>query len=179
MTVAQALAHQCGFKVFHNHMTIDLLTEFFEYGSTPFGNLVGSFRRDIVREAAKADVDLIFTYVWALDDASDKRFIDGLTQLVEGEGGECFYAELEAGLSERLERNRSEHRLKHKKKADVEATERQLLDAEARYQLNTDGEFFYPDRHVKVDNNNLSPEDCARRIASELGFAVVARVPLL
>ena len=33
MTVGQELAKQTGLKLFHNHMTIDLVSNFFDYGT--------------------------------------------------------------------------------------------------------------------------------------------------
>jgi hypothetical protein len=40
MTVGQALRDRTGFALHHNHMMIDLLTPFFEFGSEPFERLV-------------------------------------------------------------------------------------------------------------------------------------------
>lgn len=36
MTVGQSLAAMTGFKLFHNHMSIDFVSQFFDYG-TPAG----------------------------------------------------------------------------------------------------------------------------------------------
>ncbi len=54
---------------------------------------------------------MIFTYVWALDEESDTKYVDGFTQLFKEKGGEVFFVELEATLEERLKRNVSELRL--------------------------------------------------------------------
>ncbi len=50
MTVGQELAKMTGLKLFHNHMTIDLVLNFFEYGTPPFKRLVNSFRNEILTE---------------------------------------------------------------------------------------------------------------------------------
>ena len=34
--------------------------------------------------------------------------------------------------------------------------------------MNSDGDFFYPDRHLYIDNSGLGPVDVARRIAAWL-----------
>ena len=36
LTVAQEIAEQTDFKVFHNHLTIDAVTPVFEFGTVPF-----------------------------------------------------------------------------------------------------------------------------------------------
>ncbi len=36
LTVATELAKLTGFKLFHNHLTVDLVTSLFEFGSQPF-----------------------------------------------------------------------------------------------------------------------------------------------
>ncbi len=30
-----------------------------------------------------------------------------------------------------------------------------FLEHDAKYQLNSNGDFFYPDRHIKLENTNL------------------------
>jgi hypothetical protein len=52
MMVGQELARLTGYKLFHNHVTIDLVTEYFEFGTPPFSRLVREFRTRIVEEAA-------------------------------------------------------------------------------------------------------------------------------
>ncbi|MBC8077907.1 MAG: hypothetical protein H7Y32_17655, partial [Chloroflexales bacterium] len=37
MTVGHELARPTGLKLFHNHMTIDLVLPFFPFGTPPFG----------------------------------------------------------------------------------------------------------------------------------------------
>ena len=47
MTVGQELAKITGLKLFHNHMTIELVTPFFNYSSEQGKKLVHSFRMQI------------------------------------------------------------------------------------------------------------------------------------
>lgn len=62
MTVGYELAKLTGLKLFHNHMTIDLVLNFFEFGAPQFQTLVGEFRRRIFEEVAASDLHgLIFT----------------------------------------------------------------------------------------------------------------------
>ncbi len=128
MTVGQELSRLTGYPLLHNHMTIDLVTELFDFGTPQFHRLVPAFRQMLVAEAAASDLPgLIFTFVWAFDKEQDKDFLDGLRDAVAEQGGTTYYAELAAGLDERLVRNRLENRLRHKKKADFDKTEANIL----------------------------------------------------
>lgn len=52
MAVGHELAARTGFRLFHNHHTIDLVLRFFDYGTPPFRRLVGEFRRRTFEEVA-------------------------------------------------------------------------------------------------------------------------------
>ena len=172
MTVGYELAKLTGFRLFHNHMTIELVLNFFNFSQPPFHRLVGEFRRRIFEEVAASDLPgLIFTYVWALDQDADKAFIDESCTLFREKGGEIYFVELEAELSERLRRNESEFRLSQKpSKQQVEASRRRLLENEQQYKLNSAGDFFYEENYIKINNTNLSPVDVARKIVDTFEF---------
>ena len=57
MTVGQELEKLTGLKLFHNHMTIELVSKFFDYGSKQGKKLVHSFRMQIFEEVAKSDLE--------------------------------------------------------------------------------------------------------------------------
>ncbi len=172
MTVAQELAKITDFKVFHNHHTIDLVTEYFAFGTPQFKKLTKLIRSSITEEAAKANINLIETYVWALNQASDREEIDHYKNIVESNGGDVYFVELEADLNERLARNKTENRLKHKKKRSAEETEKTLLEWEQKHRMNTkgDGTFFYPERYMKINNTNLAPDAVAKMIKEKFRF---------
>jgi hypothetical protein len=172
MTVGHALARLTGLKLFHNHMTIDLVLPFFPFGTPPFGRLVGEFRRRIFEEVAASDgPGLIFTYVWALSDPGDTAYVDSLCAIFRERGARVAYAELYAEQAERLQRNRTPFRLEHKpSKRDVEWSDANLRDLDARYQLNTAGDFAYPDAHLRLDTTRLPAEEAARRIAERFAL---------
>jgi hypothetical protein len=39
--------------------------------------------------------------------------------------------------------------------------------------MNTRGAFFYPDRHLKIDNTALEPDEVARQIAEHFALPVL------
>ena len=174
MTVGQALTRRTGLPLFHNHMTIDAVLPFFPFGSPQFSRLVSEFRRRIFEEVAASDLPgLIFTYVWALDQPSDRAFIDSLSAIFRVRGDEPYFVELTASLDERLRRNETELRLLHKPpKRDVARSRELLLEHDEQYRLNSNGDFFYPDRHVKIDNTHLAPDDVARKIVDAFALGL-------
>jgi hypothetical protein len=174
MTVGMELERLTGLRLFHNHMTVDPVLQFFSFGSPSFSKLVYEFRRRLFEEVAASDLPgLIFTYVWALDDPRDKAHMDGLTKIFADRGSQVCYVELEATQSERLVRNETALRLAEKKtKRDVNRSRTHLLDADQRYQLNSHGDFPYPHQHLQIDNTNLSPKKVAQRIVAHFSLAL-------
>src|SRR3954465_4603069 len=109
MTVGHELARRTGLRLFHNHQTIDLILPFFPFGSPPFGRLVGEFRRRILEEVASSDLPgIIFTYVWAFNEASDHATVEEFAEIFRKRGGRVHFLELEATQEERLRRNETE-----------------------------------------------------------------------
>lgn len=173
MTVGRAVADRSTFRLFHNHHTIELLLDVFDYGTPPFRTLNSEFRRRIIEEAAEAGTDLVFTFVWDLDLAEETEW---LADLVAPYGDRVAVVELVAGLDTRLERNRTEHRLAEKKsKRDLEWSDANVRGMEADYRMSSvpgrdaPGERLlarWP--HLVVDNTDLPAGETADRILAWL-----------
>ena len=111
MTVGTELARRTGLRLFHNHHTIDLVLQFFPYGTPPFQRLNGEFRRRIFEEVAASELPgLIFTYVWAFDHESDAAAVEEYASIFRARSGRVVFVELEATQAERLRRNETELR---------------------------------------------------------------------
>ncbi len=162
MAVGRELERRTGIPLLHNHMTIDLVLPFFEFGSEPFSRLVGGFRKSIINEVAASDhAGLIFTYVWAFDQISDLSSVEKLLEPFVSGGGRGVFVELYAPLEIRLERNDTPLRLLEKpSKRDVAASRARLIDIDTRHRMNSDGDFPYED-HLLVDTTKLSVEQTA------------------
>lgn len=174
MTVGEQLARLTGLKLFHNHMTIELVSHFFSYGTATGKRLVNLFRQAIFEEVAKSELEgLIFTYVWYFDSPEDRADVQKLHTLFASHGAQVYYVELEANLETRLTRNKTEHRLQEKPtKRDIAWSERELLDSAQRHRLNSlPGEIDDP-HYLRIDNTKLSAGDAARMICRRFGFAM-------
>jgi hypothetical protein len=172
MTVGHALAERTGFRLFHNHHTIDLVVRFFPFGSQPFKRLSGEFRRRIFEEVAASDLPgLIFTYVWAFDHESDAATVERYAAPFRARGGRVVFVELEATQGERLNRNETEFRLAEKPfKRDLAQSRQQLLDLDAKYQLNSRGEFDDRPDYLRIDNTTLAATTVAEQIIAHFGL---------
>ncbi len=169
MTVGQELEKLTGLKLFHNHMTIEMVLPFFDRKSQSFKKLVNSFRLQMFEEVAKSDLDgLIFTYVWQLDQEPDGNFIGRIVDIFEKENATIYYVELEASVEERLIRNKSPHRLKYKpSKKDFKTSEKELLEADRKHILNSNNNEFKGKNHLKIDNSNISANAVAKMIKDQ------------
>jgi hypothetical protein len=172
MTVGHELARRTGLTLFHNHHTIELVLQFFPFGSPPFGRLVRDFRRRIMEEVADSGLPgLIFTYVWAFDQPSDHAAVAELAAIFTSRGGRVVYVELQAALDERLRRNETEFRLSQKpSKRDVAFSRRLLLENDARYQLDSAGRFEDRADWLRIENTALAPDVVAERIITHFGL---------
>ncbi len=65
LTVATELAKVTGFKLFHNHVSVDVAEAIFSRNGPSFGHVVKSINQVVFQEAAREEVDLIFTFVYA------------------------------------------------------------------------------------------------------------------
>lgn len=172
MTVGRALEARTGLPLFHNHMTIEMVLPFFDFGTPEYGRLVGGFRRDLLDEVARSDLPgVIFTYVWAFDLPGDRTFMDEIVGLFARRGGRAVFAELWADQETRLTRDRNPDRLAAKpSKRDAARSREFIVTVDERFRLTSDGDFPYPD-HLRLDVTDLPPEDAAARIADHFGLA--------
>jgi hypothetical protein len=166
MTVGHELEKRTQLKLFHNHMTIDLVNPFFDYGTKEGKRLVGLFRKEIFEAVAKSELyGMIFTYVWAFNLQSDWDYIERVCELFESQGGTVYFVELEADIEERLERNKSPHRLEHKPtKRNLQWSENDLVKSAEKHRLNSFEGEIKQEHYIKINNTNLSAEETAEMI---------------
>ena len=159
MTVGQELMKITGLRLFHNHMMIEPTLEIF--GSFD-GRVIGRLREVIFEEFLQSDKEgMIFTYMWAFDMPSDLEYIMNVTSKFE----EVYCVELIADQAVRLERNKTENRLRNKaSKRDTEASDRRVLNEDANHRLvSQPGEIPF-ENYLRIDNTNLEPDVVAQMI---------------
>ena len=180
MTVGTELQRLTGLRLFHNHMSVDLALQFFPFGTPGFGRIVRDVRRCVFEEVAQSDLPgLIFTFVWAFDLESDKAFIDDMVKIFRIRGADVDFVELQASLDERLRRNETPFRLSEKRHMrDVEKSRARLLEMNEKYRFSTGGDFFYPERYLRLETDALAPEVVAQRIADHFHIPHAGEKPV-
>ncbi len=172
MTVGQEIEKRTKLKLFHNHMTIDLVSNFFSYDTVEGQRLVDHFRYEIFKEVAKSDMEgIIFTVVWAFDDTSNWEYIESIADIFKKQNGEIYYVELESDLETRLERNKTPNRLEHKpSKRDIAWNEEHIIESMNKYRLNSNpGEVKLPN-YIKINNNNKSASEVAEEVIGKFNL---------
>jgi len=166
MTVGQELAKLTDYKLFHNHMSLELVNQFFEFGTPNFRSLDKKIRFDTFEEVANSELNgLIFTIVMAFNEKEDEEYLDQIIEVFQRRKLKFCLVELVCDLKERLKRNRHENRLKHKpSKRDVEASEKRLLLHDKKYRMNSAKGDFMTKPIFKIENTNMTAKQTASLI---------------
>ncbi|WP_439937133.1 hypothetical protein ACS3YM_14475 [Nocardia sp. N13] len=173
MTVGRAIADRSDFRLFHNHHSIEMLLDVFDYGTPPFRTLNSEVRRRVVEEAAASGTDLVFTFVMGMDEQAEADYLE---RLASPYGDDVAVVELVADLDTRLVRNRTEHRLAEKKsKRDLEWSDNNVRELEAGYRMTSDARSDGPGErllarwpHLVIDNSDLSADETAEQVLAWL-----------
>ena len=168
MTVGRALKKITDYKLFYNHMSLELVNQFFDFGTPNFSRLDKKIRFGIFKEVANSEISgLIFTMVWAFNEKDDEDYIDEIIEIFKERNPKVCIVELRCELEERLKRNKHEDRLLAKpSKRNLAFSEKLLLKEEEQYRMNShEGEL--PEKAIfKIDNTHLSAEEVAAQIVS-------------
>ena len=158
MTVGQELMKITDLRLFHNHMMIEPVCDIFGYFH---GGVTQKLREVIFEEFLKSNNDgMIFTFMWAFDMPSDREYIMNVASRFD----EVYCVELVADQSVRLERNKTENRLKNKaSKRDLAISEQRLLNEEKYRLVSEDGEIPF-ENYLRIDNTSLAPDVVAQMI---------------
>ncbi|HLN98701.1 MAG TPA: AAA family ATPase [Pyrinomonadaceae bacterium] len=158
LTIARELAALTGFRLFHNHLTVDLVSSLFPFGSEPFVRLREQIWLAAFAEAARADVSLIFTF--NPESTVREHFVQDAVKVVAAVGGRVVFVELTCAEGE-LERR-------------IEAASRKdfgkLASVDQYRSLKAAGAFRFPKlpNGISLDTTNESPEDSAKLITAHV-----------
>ena len=155
LTVARELANLTGFRLFHNHLTVDLLTAVFDFGTESFIALRESIWLSVFREAARRKVSLIFTF--NPESTVREGFVRDAVDGVETLGGRVIFIELTCSPDELERRIEDPSRTSYGK----------LHSLEHFRELKRAGAFEHaklPDSGAVYDTTDTKPEETARLI---------------
>ena len=161
-TIAKELARLTDLPLFHNHLTVDLVTSLFEFGTPPFVALRERLWLAAFAEAAGAGRSFIFTFNPEATVNSD--FIDKTLATINSAGGTIRF--IEVTCSEEV----IESRIEDKSRASFG----KLNSIDFYRQLRAEGAFEYPplpEPFLTVDSGALSPLEAATAIQRGLSEA--------
>jgi hypothetical protein len=157
LTVAKELAAITGYKLFHNHLVVDLLLSVFDFGTPPFVELREQIWLSVFDQACRANLPgLIFTF--APEKTVQPTFIEETISTVTRRGGEVLFIELVCPISELSSRMDNPSR-RHYHKLD---------SVELFHQLNAAGTFntpSMPQSALSIDTSRCTPSEAATQIA--------------
>lgn len=162
LTVARELALLTGYKLFHNHLAVDMLLSVFEFGSVPFVELREEIWLSVFEQAARSDgPGLIFTF--APEKTVRQEFISSTLAVIERAGGKVDFVELICPLSELKRRVADASRRGHGKLTSVSQLDQLLFE----------GAFdapAMPNPAITIDTGVCNPAEAATRIQQALGL---------
>jgi hypothetical protein len=163
LTVAQELASMTGFRLFHNHLVVDLLLSAFEFGTPSFVALREDIWLSVFTEACRAQLEgLIFTF--APEATVRTGFISNAISAVNNAGGEIDFIELVCPLPELRKRLDSPSRQQYKKLTSISLFE----------QLHADGSLdssYMPRPRLSIDTSRSTAAQAATQIAQSLALS--------
>lgn len=155
LTVAKELASLTGFRLFHNHLTVDLLLSVFEFGSPAFVKLREQIWLSVFDEARTSGIEgLIFTFV--PERTVRPEFIQEVFTRKN-----AFFVELVCAADER----------KVRLQAPSRAGSGKLTSPEMYEQLRSDGVFdvdYMSKPELRIDTGKYSAHEAAQQIAARL-----------
>jgi predicted kinase len=130
LTIAQEIARLTGFKVFHNHLTVNLVAAILPRGTPAYRQLLWDIRYAVFAEAARAHIEgLLFTMVYRRD---QDPYIARCVEIVEQCGGSVCFVHLYCHEETVRQRVVREDRKQHGKITSVELLNELLRHWEPR-----------------------------------------------
>lgn len=175
--IGTALAELTGFSLFHNHMTGEPVAALFGWGTKSYSQVATELRLFLFARALELQTPkgIIFTFVWAFNLASDNQFVADIVTLFQSKGRQVRFVELLASRETRIAREGTPLRLALKPvHRDVQKARSMHAELDAKYRMNSNGEFPYPDSHLLVDTEQQSPNQSAVIIQEHFGLPAAA-----
>lgn len=162
LTVAEAVAALTGFKLFHNHLSVDLVESVFKRGSKSFGPLIRQIRTLVLEEAARTGIDgVVFTMVY---DLSRLSIVEHYIKTVRRQGGQVCLVHLHCNRAALTERVTDEGRKQFGKVTSPELLDKILADFEDPFSP------IVGHASLSVDTGNMTPDMAAEQIVKHFAL---------
>lgn len=161
LTVARELAKITGYKLFHNHLTVDLAYSLFPSGTKAYSDFVEKIRLEVFEAAAKNKIKgMIFTFVYGVETyggKTDGLFVKKIIGIIKKYKGKIFFVKLSCKDEELHKRLKHPARKEFKKLNSVE-----ILKS-IREKIDIDSAIPFAENKI-IDNTSLSAKKVAHLI---------------
>ncbi|MBI2611664.1 AAA family ATPase [Candidatus Gottesmanbacteria bacterium] len=156
LTVGQKLSQLTGYKLFHNHLTVDLVYSLFDFKTKPFIELRDKIWMLVFSKAKEERINgMIFTF--APEDSVPMDFIPRLIKLIEDGKDKIYFVKLICTPEELMKRILNPSRQKYFK-------DTKTVNVDKFYKR----DYLIPENVLKrtlhIDNTNLEPDFGAKKI---------------
>jgi tRNA uridine 5-carbamoylmethylation protein Kti12 len=156
LTVAKELSKMINYKIFHNHLTVDLVSSIFEFGTDVYVKTIHKYRLDLIEAAARENIKgLIFTYYYNKN--KDDEFVKKIVGSVERHGSEVCFVQLHCSEPELIRRVKQASQKNYRKIKSVKLLKEIIGDQDVFSSVS------YA-RNLKIDNTKLSAKKAAKII---------------
>lgn len=160
-TIAQELSKITSYKLFHNHLTLDLIKTILPFGTPKFWEEVTELRRKLLRLAAKENVNLIYTFCYYHKEDDEK--VAKIKEIIESEKGKVYFVQILCDKEELYKRVENKSRKKYGKIKDLKI----LNDVLNNHELFKSVPF---EPNISINNTKLSPKVVAKKIISSFNL---------
>lgn len=154
LTVARALSKLINYKVFHNHLTVDLVESVLEFDKGNFWDYVNRFRLDMLKILAKEKINIIFTFCYRPE---YPKLVKDLVKLIKKHKGKIYFVQLAPSEEILLKRVKGASRKKYGKLKSVTQLKKDLKTM-------TFFESVPYKENLKIDNTKLPAKQVAKLI---------------
>ena len=164
LTIAKQLARKTSFRLFHNHVSIDVAKVLFDFGDAGFSDLIWDVRALIFERAAQQNISgLIFT--WAYSHPDFQPYLQRITDIMDRYKADMHFVYVSCSDDALKKRVIQEDRGQVGKINSV---------AELERQRNLKNHQVIPNSaSLEIDNTDLSPEDAALQIMTHFKLNAV------
>jgi tRNA uridine 5-carbamoylmethylation protein Kti12 len=167
LTVATELAELTGFKLFHNHLTVNAARSVFEMNTSELQRVLHRMRVVVFEEAAEAGIDIVYTFANMRRVGHERptvvdRFTDEVRRVVTERGGVLCRVQLRPPVDVLLQRAGEPSRVQHQKLTDVN-------DVQAFFQERELYDLIDPS-DLSMDNSQTPPRAVAQAIKEHYGL---------
>ena len=169
MTIGQELSRLTNATLFYNHQVIDFALEIYQDFTEEMWEFVRGITFSFLGTSARNQRSVILTDAIDFSNQYQLLYLKRIQDLLDDYHQEILFVELETSLEERLRRNQTENRLKHKPlKRHIKVSEREILETAETLQLNSQHQPNELHHYLKINNTDLSAEEVAKQIQDKM-----------